>query len=197
MATSDALGSMYGGITSKFTEFNWMWFAGIVVLGVILYLGITMIRNKKIFIYKIRIFQTRENGSVKEINCKGGYLKNKNTGITKFRIKKGRMPWDWVDLTTTPQASAIDYENRIYYKQIDLKTYIQLKRVFDKSILMFQPVEQDVVYGAMLEMKRVDEALHKDSNWAKVAPFITMGVIFVLAIVGWYFVMDAKCPAVK
>jgi hypothetical protein len=33
--------------------------------------------DKKRYVYKVRIFQTRENGSVKEINCKCGYINNK------------------------------------------------------------------------------------------------------------------------
>lgn len=192
---SSNLGSVYGEILSRFSSFNPLWIGVFLVCAVVIYVLVTALRNKKMFIYKVRIFQTRENGSVKELNYKGGYLRNKNTGVTKFRIKKGRMPWDVIDLTTTPNPSAMDYENRVYYKQIDLKTYIQVKRVFDKSLLVYKPVEQDVVYGAMIEMKRIDQALSKDSTWAKVAPFVALGIIFVFGIIGWYFVMDAKCPA--
>lgn len=153
--------------------------------------------DKKRYVYKVRIFQTRENGSVKEINCKGGYINNKLTGINKFVIKRGFFPFNKIILKTTPDPSMIDFENRIYYKQIDVSTFIQLKRVFDRDILIYKPAEQDIMYGAVLTLQNIDKALKNQGLWEKALPFISMGIVFVLAIVGWWFVMNAKCPSLK
>lgn len=191
---SDSLNGMFGGVLSRFSGFNPLWIGIFIICAVVVYLVVVALINKKRFVYKVRIFQTRENGSRKELNYKGGYIVNKGNGTNKFRIKKGKLPWDFIDLTTTPNPKAIDFENRIYYKQIDLKTYIQVKVVFDKSILIYKPIEQDIQYGAMLEMKRIDQALAKENKWAQVGPMVVMGIIFVTCIIGWYFLMDAKCP---
>jgi oligoribonuclease (3'-5' exoribonuclease) len=51
----------------------------------------------------------------------------------------------------------IDFENRIYYKQIDVSTFIQLKRVFDRDILIYKPAEQDIMYGAVLTLQNIDK----------------------------------------
>jgi hypothetical protein len=76
------------------------------------------IRQKMIFKYPVRIFKVRENGGVKELNCKGGYIGRKNSA-SFFQIKTGKLPWQKVNLNTTPSPSMMDQDNRVYYKQID------------------------------------------------------------------------------
>jgi uncharacterized membrane protein YcjF (UPF0283 family) len=88
----------------------------------------------------------------------------------------------------------MDQDNRVYYKQIDLNTYIQLQRTFDEDEIKFAPVEQDVKYGAILDIQRIKEVLRSESTWKKIAPYVALVIVFMAAIIGWWFVMNSKCP---
>jgi len=182
-------GSIFGWVSGM----NFWWVLWVLLIGLIGYLVISVIRNKVIFVYPIRIFRTREMGGVKEKNGKGGYIKR--GGISFFRIKLGIWPWMKVDLNTTPNPKYMDQDNRVYYKQIDLKTYIQLKRTFGVDFVTFNPVEQDVVFEAILDIQKAHDLLQKKSLFEKVAPFATMVLIFLFGILGYYFVTNSKCPA--
>ena len=188
---ADILTSAYSGLLG----FNYWWILWTILIGVFVYLLISLIRNKIIFRYPVRIFKTRENGSVKEQNCKGGYIGRKNSA-SFFRIKLGRFPWQKADLNTTPDPKNMDQDNRVYYKQTDVGTYIQLKRMFDKGFVSFTPVEQDVKYGAILDIQRIKEILRVESPWKKVAPYFALVIVFLFGILAFYFVTNAKCPGV-
>jgi hypothetical protein len=153
-----------------------------------------MLRRRMIFIYPVRIFKTRESGGVKEINWKGGYITRKNSA-SYFQII-GKMPWQKINLNTTPNPKFMDQDNRVYYKQIDLGTYVQLKRTFANETITFDPVEQDVKYGAVLDIQRIKEILRTESPWKKLAPYFVMAIICVTIIVGWWLLMNSKCPTV-
>lgn len=174
--------------------FNFWWLIWILLIGAVLFLIISAIRNKKLYIYPVRIFQTRESGSVKEKNCRGGYIGRKNSA-SFFQIKTGKMPWQKLNLNTTPNPMYMDQDNRVYYKQIDLGTYVQLKRDFSREAISFSPVEQDVKYGAILDIQRIKEILRTESPWKKLAPYFALVVIFIFGILAFWFVTNGKCPA--
>jgi len=46
-------------------------------------------------------------------------------------------------------------------------------------------------------LQNIDKALKNQGLWEKALPFISMGIVFILAIVGWWFLMNAKCPSLK
>jgi len=81
--------------------------------------------DKKRYCYKVRIFRRRENGKIKEINARGGFV-NRKTGAPFFRIKYSG--FKYTDLTETPKLQYMDEDDRVYYNQIDINTYIQVKR---------------------------------------------------------------------
>ena len=151
----------------------------------ILVISIISIRNKAIYKFPVRIYRVRENGKVKEINRKGGFIGRKNSAPF-FRIKTGRWWWQYVDLNKTPNPAYFDEQDRVYYKQIDVDTYIQLKRVFPnpKNEVQFSPVEPDVKYGAILAVQRIKDVLRTEPTWKKVLPYaslIILGIIFIVA----------------
>jgi hypothetical protein len=184
-----------GEVTKAVFGFNYWWLLWITLIGVVLFLVISTIRNKAVFKYPVRIFKTREGGAVKEQNCKGGYIGRKNSA-SFFQIKLGMMPWQKVNLNTTPNPKYMDQDNRVYYKQIDLGTYIQLQRHFDKDVISFSGVEQDVKYGAILDIQRIKEILRTDSPWKKLAPYFALVLIFIFGILAFWFVTNGKCPSV-
>lgn len=162
-------------------------------------------RNKKIYQYPVRILRERENGKVKEINRKGGFIRRKG-GTPFFRIKTGFWWWNVTDLSETPKLEYMDEDNRVYYKQIDIDTYIQMKREVvggiektnketgEIGLIKLIPVETDVKYGAILAIQRIKEVLRPTDKWKTIASIAGMVLIFALAIVGWALLMNAKCP---
>ena len=129
---------------------------------IILIIVITMVKSKMLYRYPVRIFRVRENGKVIEHNCKGGYIGRKNSAPF-FRIKLGRWWWQYIDITNTPKPEYMDEQNRVYYKQIDVASYIQMKRekiTDDEKIKIMDWLEQvDAADGKvdgelLLQLKR-------------------------------------------
>lgn len=172
---------------------NWWIIAIIVLVFLFLIIIILIIRDKKVFLYPVRIFRVRENNKCLEVNYKGGYIGRRNSAPF-FQIKTGRWPWQRVNLTTTPNPKYLDEQNRVYYKQIDINTYIQLQRTLGLTDVNYSPVECDVKYAAVLDILRIKSILKTESTLAKVAPYIALILLFIAAIVGWWMVMNAKCP---
>jgi len=180
-------------ITGAFAGVSYWWIVWILLIGAILYVIISAIRGKMIFKYPVRIFKTREHGTVKEQNCKGGYIGRKNSA-SYFQIKTGMFPWQKINLNTTPNPQYMDQDNRVYYKQIDLNTFVQLKRSFTGDAINYDSVEQDVKYGAILDIQRIKEILRTESTWKKLAPYFALVIIFIFGVLAFYFVTNAKCP---
>jgi len=151
-----------------------------ILIGII----IAHFRNKAVYKYKVRIFKVRENGKVKELNCKGGYIGRRNSAPF-FRIKLGKWWWQYRDLNTTPNPAFMDEEDRVYFKQIDVDTYVQLKRKFIKEDeIEYAPVESDIKYGTILSVQKIKEVLRTEPTWKRIAPYatlITLALIFVIA----------------
>jgi len=185
------LDSMFGWVSG----FNFWWVFWTLMVAGVIFVIVSMIRNKVVFKYPVRIFRARENGGVKELNCKGGYIGRKNSA-SFFQIKTGKWPWQKVNLNTTPIPQYMDQDNRVYYKQIDLSTYIQLRRTFNKDAVQFEPVEQDVKYGAILDIQRIKDVLRSESTWKKIAPFVALVIVFIFGIMAFWFVTNAKCPSI-
>jgi len=164
---------------------NIIYFVPVLLILVLIYLHW---RNKTIYKHPVRIFKIRENGKVKEINCKGGYIGRKNSAPF-FRIKLGKWWWQVLDLTTTPDPKYMDEDDRVYYKQIDVDTYVQMKRTFAKSEIIFNPVETDVKYGAILSVQRIKDVLRLEPTWKKVMPYAGLTLMAVIFIVAYAMLM--------
>ena len=147
------------------------------------------LRNKKIYKYKARIFRVREGGRFKEGNFKAGYIRRLNSA-PYFRIKTGWLKG--IDLITTPNSEYIDEEDRVYYKQIDVDTYIQMKRRFEKGTVIMTPVESDVKYGAILSIQRIKEVLRLEPTWKKLLPYFGLSLMAVVFIVA-YAILINRC----
>ncbi len=170
------------------------WLIWIIPLVIIAVSAFVIYRNKKIYVHPVRIFKVRENGKVIETNHKGGFIKRKGSGAL-FRIKKGRWWWQYVDLITTPKPEYMDEQNRVYLKQIDVDTFVQLRRYFDESgNVHFSPVESDVKYGAILSINRINQLTSTEPTWKRVMPYAGMVLVFSLAVVIFALMMNAKCP---
>lgn len=185
------MADIFGGM--RYIMVNWFWIVLVILLIVVLVIVIMVIRYKVIFKYPVRIFRIRENEKCIEANYKGGY-RGRRGSAPFFQIKTGRFPWQHIDLNTTPNPAYFDEQNRVYYKQIDVNAFIQLRRGFGSSTIDYTPVECDVKYGAILDIHRIKNVLKTESTLSKLAPYIALILLFIAAIVGWWFVMNAKCP---
>ena len=182
-----SFGGMFGWL-GNFKSMMPFIFAIIPVIGLTILFAITL-RNKKIYRYKARIFRIREGGKHKELNFKAGYINRKNSA-PYFRIKTG---WfKGIDLITTPNPAYIDEEDRVYYQQIDVNTYVQMKRKFEKGRVTMTPVESDVKYGAILSIQRIKEVLRLEPTWKKLLPYFGLTIMAVVFIVAYAILMN-KC----
>lgn len=84
-------------------------------------------KDKKVYIYPVRIYRQRNNGQVKEFNTFGGYIKKGK--ITQFIIKMSRFKKKPAD--KLPLSQYMDEDNRVYYWQLNPDSpLIQVKRDF-------------------------------------------------------------------
>ncbi len=146
-------------------------------------------KNKQVYKYKVRVFKERENGKVKENNWVGGYIGRVNSAPF-FRIRTGWWWWQYLDFIETPKIKYMDEDDRVYYKQIDINTFIQLKRAFINNKIMFTPVESDVKYGAILSVQRIKEVLRTEPTWKKVLPYLGLVLMAIVFIVAYAMLMN-------
>jgi len=162
----------------------------IIPIVLILVVGFLKMRSMMVYKYPVRIFRIRENGKVKELNTRGGYVGRQNSAHF-FRIKTGRWWWQCVDLTKTPNPAFLDEEDRVYYKQIDIDTYIQMHRKFtEDEKVTYTPVEADVKYGAILAIQRIKDVLRVEPAWKKVLPYAGLAIMAVVFIVAYAMLME-------
>lgn len=147
-------------------------------------------RERAIYKYKVRIFKMRESGKVKEINTKGGFIGRKNSAHF-FRIKTGFWFWKYKDLTTTPDPQFMDEEDRVYYYQIDIDTFVQIKRMFYNEGVALTPVESDTLYGAILKCQKIKEVLRVEPAWKKLLPYVALTILAVTFIIAYALLMKS------
>ena len=172
------------------TFYYLLWLVPIFIFAIV---GIVYIRNKKIYKYKVRIFRVRENNKVKEVNFKGGYIK-RTKATPLFRIKTGKFPWNIIELTETPKVEYMDEEDRVYYKQIDVYTFIQIKRIFHPGTIDMTPVESDVKFQAVADIQEAHSLLMVEPAWKKLLPYFGLTFVGVVLIVGYAILLNTKCP---
>ena len=182
----------FSGMGSTFidTLYYLIWLVPIFIVAVAV---IIYIRNKKIYKYKVRIFRVRENNKVKEVNFKGGYIK-RTKATPLFRIKTGMFPWNIIELTETPKVEYMDEEDRVYYKQIDVYTFIQIKRIFHPGTIDMTPVESDVKFQAVADIQEAHSLLMVEPAWKKLLPYFGLTFVGVVLIVGYAILLNTKCP---
>jgi len=176
-----------GGISS---------FLKIVIWGTLIILPITLvsiiIRNRIKYQYTAEIFKRRQDefqdGAPTAVVLKGkaGYFM-KRTGKTVFRIRFGAMPWQQIELSKLPDPKYM-IGNKTTYVQLNKDNYVQCKVNIDwDGAFSLEPVEDDLKYGASLDIAEKSSILKTESALAKAMPFIMMGVILVAGIIVFYF----------
>ncbi len=173
---------------------------GSIVIVTITFIAI-VIRNKVKYTYYGYIFKKRQENSETNIpeskttEGKAGYFNKK--GKTVFRVKFGMMPWQQIELTKLPDPTYM-IDNNVYYLQLNKDNYVQAEMKIDwegeKRNLSLEPVEDDLKYGAKLDLAEKDSILNPKSTFEKVAPFVILGLIIFTGIIIMYFVQKG-CQA--
>lgn len=127
-----------------------------VIISVVIYFGYRFYMDKKVYKNPVRVFRQRQNGTKKEFNTKGGYIKDK-LGIVSFWIKIGR--FKRYKMPTLPDPDAIDEEDRVYYHQISPVDYVQTKAEFNYEDTFVE--NKDFVEPSFEEASRIIESWTK------------------------------------
>ena len=185
-----------GGASAFMSTLIW----GLLVISVVTVVAI-IIRNKVKYTYYGYIYKRRQDDletnlpRSQTIQGKAGYFNKK--GKTVFRIKFGSMPWQQVELTKLPDPNFM-VGNNVYYIQLNKDNYVQAQMEIDwegdKRGLKLEPVEDDLKYGAKLDLLEKSNILDTKSAFEKVAPMLVLGLIIFSGIITMYF-LQKGCGA--
>lgn len=186
------LSNIFGaeGASSFMSTMIW----GLLVIAIVTIIAIA-IRNKVKYTYYGYIYKRRQDDLDTNLQRsqttqgKAGYFNKK--GKTVFRIKFGPMPWQQVELTKLPDPQYM-VGNNVYYIQLNKDNYVQAEMRIDwegtERGLSLEPVEDDLKYGAKLDLLEKSNILDTKSPIEKVAPFIVLGLIIFTGIITMYFI---------
>jgi len=180
----------FSSVSSFVTTLIW----GALVIIVVTVIAIS-IRNKIKYTYYGYVYKKRQSDDLtnipesKTIQGKAGYFNKR--GKTVFRIKFGMMPWQQIELTKLPDPTYM-IDNNVYYLQLNKDNYVQAEMKIDwegeERELSLEPVEDDLKYGAKLDLAEKDKILNPKSTLEKITPFIVLGLIIFAGIITMYFI---------
>ena len=192
------LGGFFGADAASSFMSTVIW--GMLVLGVVVVIAV-IIRNKVKYTYYGYIYKRRQDDldthlqRSQTVQGKAGYFNKK--GKTVFRIKFGGMPWQQIELTKLPDPNFM-VGNNVYYIQLNKDNYVQAEMQIDwegeSRGLSLEPVEDDLKYGAKLDLLEKSNILDTKSSLEKVAPFVVLGLIIFAGIITMYFIQKG-CAA--
>lgn len=185
------IGISSGAMQGIVSTFVWV----VLISGLIISL-VLVIRNKLKYKYIGEIIKRRQDGFEEGsqqgqfVSGKAGYFKTK-TGKTVFRIKYGFAPWQKFELTKLPNPKYM-IGNKVYYIQLNKDSFAQAKMDIDwEKGMTLEPVEDDLKYGAMLDMKERGLVLELTKINPTVVGFVVMAFIIVTGIIVFYFLGKA------
>lgn len=158
-------------------------------------IGIKLLRDKIKYQYFgiiLRRRQSLEEGipETKTVWGKAGYF-TKRSGKSVFRIKYGVMPWQQVELSKLPDPQHM-IDRIVAYEQLNKDNLVQCKIGIDwDGGLNIEPVEDDLKYGAMLDIYDKGKALDTSKITPMVVGMTILGFILVAGIVVFYFLTKA------
>ncbi len=180
----------FASASSFITTMIW----GAIVIIAVTFIAI-LIRNKIKYTYYGYVFKKRQEDfdsgipQSKTMKGKAGYFNKK--GKTVFRIKFGMMPWQQIELSKLPDP-AFMIDNNVYYLQLNKDNYVQAEMDIgwegEKRGLSLEVVEDDLKYGAKLDLAEKDKILNPKSTLEKIAPFVVLGLIIFAGIITMYFI---------
>jgi hypothetical protein len=157
--------------------------------------GIKYIKDRIKYQYFGLIFRRRQSleegiPESKVVWGKSGYF-TKRSGKSIFRIKYGLMPWQQVELSKLPDPKYM-IDKIVAYEQLNKDNLVQCNMKVDwDGGLDIQPVEDDLKYGAMLDIYDKGRTLENKILSPTVIGMMIIGLILVAGIVVYYFLGKA------
>jgi len=158
------------GVASSFQGIITYTLWGVVILAV-LWISWRYYQDWKVYKNKVRVFRQRQNGTKREVNTRGGYIKDR-AGVTSFWIKTGKLKR--FRMSSLPDPDAIDEEDRVYYHQISPVDYIQTKAEFiyeDTFIENPDFIKPSFEAGSKIIEAWAEELMKKDEKKDKAAAY--------------------------
>ena len=140
----------------------------------------------------LRRRQSLEQGipESKVVFGKSGYFTKKG-GKSIFRIKYGSMPWQHVELSKLPDPEHM-IDRFVVYEQLNKDNLVQCKIDIDwDGGLKIEPVEDDLKYGAMIDIYDKERILETKKLTPMVVGMLVIGLILVAGIIVFYFLTKA------
>ena len=203
----------FSGLFSKGLSFVPYLFYGVILIGGV-FVGAFAIKRKRYWTNDITIHREREGGGSEELESKCRIGNDKQNALV-FLIKRGRKklvsyvlpklegmtskgrffyyqinPLTYIQLRKKIESVA-DEEKREYlmekYNEFKNETeFTQIINKIDKKVQVLQPIESDIKYGAVLELKNIANMTRPEkSTLDKVlmpATFITMFILMFLFV---------------
>jgi hypothetical protein len=157
--------------------------------------GIKFIRDKIKYQYFGLIFRRRQSleygvPESKVVWGKAGYF-TKRSGKSTFKIKYGLMPWQQVELSKLPDPKHM-IDKIVAYEQLNKDNLVQCRMNVDwDGGLDIQPVEDDLKYGAMLDIYDKGRTLENKILSPTVIGMMILGIILTAGIIVFYFLGKA------
>ena len=171
-------------------------FLKILLWGSLIFGGIAIvigtIKNKLKYQYFGIIFRRRQSleegiPESKVVWGKAGYF-TKKSGRSVFRIKYGLMPWQKVELSKLPNPKYM-MDKIVTYEQLNKDNLVQCNMKVDwDGGLNIEPVEDDLKYGAMLDLYEKGKTLDNKTLSPTVIGMMIIGLILVAGIIVFYFI---------
>lgn len=165
-----------------------------IIFGGVLIVAVIFIRNKLKYVYYGIIFKRRQSleegiPESKVLKGKAGYFNKKGKSV--FRIKYGIKPWDMVELNKLPDPNYM-LDNLAVYEQLNKDNLVQCKMDIDwDGGLKIVPVEEDLKYGALIDIYEKDKVLDTKKISTTTVGMIIIGMILVAGIIVYYFLSKA------
>jgi len=166
-----------------------------LLIGAVIVVAIILIRNKIKYKYFGEVIKRRQEDFESNmpqavyVSGKAGYFTKKGKSI--FRIQYGMMPWQRYELTKLPDPKYM-VGNKVYYLQLNKDNLVQAKISVDWTGGMnIEPVEDDLKYGAYLDIMERGKVLDTSKFNIQVVAFVAMTLVLVAGIVVYYFLSKA------
>ena len=168
-----------------------MLIGGGILMAILSFVGI-IIYNKVKYKYQGEVYRRRQDDlgtgepTAKIVSGKAGYF-TKSGGKNVFRIRFGHMPWQKIEISKLPKAENM-IGNKVVYLQLNKDNLVQAKVNIDwKGEFELKPVEDDLKYGAQLNMQENNMILEQKRLTPLVAGIMVIGFILVTGIIVFYF----------
>jgi len=166
------------------------------IIAIVVGFAAYFIHMKLKYVYFAEVFRRRQDEfgnnlpTASILSGKAGYFTKKG-GKNVFKIKYGKAPWQKIELSKLPDPKYM-IGNKVVYLQLNKDNLVQAKVGVDwLGEYNLQPVEDDLKYGAQLDITEKSMILEQKKLSSVTVGIIVMGLIIITGIIVFYFLGKA------